>query len=98
MAKKRYVTAKFAAKEDCVAEMIRLLEKLASKTRSEKGCLDYGYYQASDNPTVFTSIEIWESPEAEAAHWNTKHLKDALAQLPDLMDGDAEVTKYHKIA
>jgi len=97
MAKKLYVTAKFAAKEDCVADMISLLEKLASETRSEKGCLDYGYYQSSDNPTVFTSIETWESHDAEAAHWNTKHLKDALAQLPELMDGDAEVTKYHKI-
>ena len=97
MAKKLYVTAKFAAKEDCVADMISLLEKLASETRSEKGCLDYGYYQSSDNPTVFTSIETWESYDAEAAHWNTKHLKDALAQLPELMDGDAEVTKYHKI-
>ncbi len=59
--------------------------------------MDYGYYQSLDNPTVFTSFETWESPEAEAAHWNTKHLKDALAQLPELMDGDAEVTKYYKI-
>ncbi len=97
MNKKLYVTAKFAAKEDCVADMISLLEKLASQTRSETGCLDYGYYQSSNNPTVFTSIEIWESPEDEAAHWNTKHLKDALAQLPELMDGDAVVTKYYKI-
>jgi quinol monooxygenase YgiN len=97
MTKKIYVTAKFAAKEDCVADMISLLERLASQTKSEKGCLDYGYYQSSDNPTVFTSFETWESPEAEASHWNTKHLKDALAQLPELMDGDAEITKYCKI-
>lgn len=98
MTQKLYVTAKFTAKEDRVAGMISLLENLASQTRSETGCLDYGYYQSVDNPTDFSSFEIWESPEAESAHWNTQHLKDALAQLPELMDGNAEVTKYHKIA
>ncbi|MEO1352723.1 MAG: putative quinol monooxygenase [Cyanobacteria bacterium J06635_15] len=98
MAKELYVTAKFTAKENYVTDMISLLTKLASATRSETGCLDYDYYQSSDNPRIFTSIEAWETPEAEAAHWTTQHLKDALIQLPNLMDGEAEVMKYHKIA
>ena len=37
MTKEIYLTAKFAAKEDCVADMISLLERLASQTKSEKG-------------------------------------------------------------
>ena len=98
MAGKLYVTAKFVAEEARIADMISLLEKLASDTRTEPGCLDYSYYQASDNPRVFTSIEVWETPDAEAAHWNTQHLKRALSQLPNFMEGEAEVTKYTKIA
>jgi len=98
MAEKLYVTAKFAAKEDRVKALVSVLENLASRTRTETGCLDYGYYQSSGSPTVFTSFEIWESVEAERAHWSTQHIKDALAQLPELTDGEPEVTKYHKIA
>jgi quinol monooxygenase YgiN len=97
MAKELYVTAKFVAKKDRVTDLVNILENLASQTRAEAGCLDYGCYQSSDNPTLFTSFEKWENPEAEGAHWNTKHLKDALTQLPELMDGEPTVTKYHKI-
>ena len=98
MSENLYVTAEFTAKEDRVADLIHLLENLATQTRFEAGCLDYGYYQSADNPTVCTSFEIWENPEAEGAHWGTQHLKNAMAQLPDLVDGAAKVTKYHKIA
>lgn len=98
MTKKLYVTVKFIAKKECVMDMIDLLEKLASKTKDENGCLDYGYYQSSDDSTAFTSIETWVDSIAEAEHWGTKHLKDALVQLPELMNGAAEITKYHKIA
>lgn len=97
MDKKFYVTAKFTAKEARVTDMITLLQKLTAETESEAGCLDYGYYQSSEDSRVFTSIEVWKTPEAEAAHWDTQHLKDALTQLSNLIDGEAEVIKYHKI-
>ncbi|MEL6502097.1 MAG: putative quinol monooxygenase [Cyanobacteria bacterium J06623_1] len=95
--KKFYVTAKFTAKKTRVTDMITLLKKLTAETKSEAGCLDYGYYQSSEDSRVFTSIEVWKNHEAEAAHWDTQHLQDALTQLHNLMDGEAEVTKYHKI-
>lgn len=97
MDKKVYVIAKFTAKEDRVTDMITLLKKLTAKTKSEAGCLDYGYYQSSEDSRVFTSIEVWKNLESEAAHWDTQHLKDALIQLSDLTDGEAEVLKSHKV-
>jgi len=66
-------------------------------TRSEAGCIDYSYYRSTENPAVFTSIEVWKTPEAEAAHWQTPHIQAALGQLPNLLAGEAEVMKYHKI-
>ena len=93
-----YVTARFMAKNDKVVELIKVLKELASETRKESGCLDYGYYQSADNPTVFTSFEIWTDSHSEVAHWETQHLKDALTKLSHLMDGEAEVTKYLNIA
>ena len=98
MSQQLYVTARFRAKADRVEAMIDLLADLASETCGESGCVEYGYYQSADDPTLFTSFEIWRDSELEAAHWETQHLKDALSRLPDLMDGEAEVTKYAKVA
>lgn len=98
MTEKLYVTARFHSKADKVKEMISLLATLASATRSENGCLEYSYYQSAGDSIAFTSFEIWENSESEANHWETQHLKDALAQLPDLMVGEAEITKYTKVA
>ena len=95
---KIYVTARFRAREDKRNEMIDLLTSLASATGGESGCLEYGYYQASDDSSDFSSFEVWADTASEAAHWQTQHLKDALTRLPGLMDGDAEVTKYTKVA
>lgn len=98
MSDRLYVTAKFTAKADSVKDMIELLTALAAETREESGCLDYGYYQSSDDPTVFSSFETWDGAESEAAHWETEHLKDALSRLPELMDSEAEITKFTKVA
>ncbi|MFQ5716718.1 MAG: putative quinol monooxygenase [Nitrospinales bacterium] len=98
MSDRLYVTARFTAKADRVEDMIELLTALATKTRDESGCVDYGYYQSSDAPSEFTSIETWDGAESEAAHWETEHLKEALSRLPELMDGEVEITKYSKVA
>ena len=97
MTKHLYVTARFSCLESVVDETIQILEELARTTRTESGCIRYGYFQATDNATSFTSIEQWEDMETEAAHWETEHLKVALEQLGPCLDGEAEVTKYHKI-
>ncbi len=98
MNQKIYVTARFRARDDKHKEMINLLTSLAAATRDESGCIEYGYYQASDDPCAFSSFEVWRDAESETAHWQTQHLKDALARLPDLLDGQAEITKYTKVA
>jgi quinol monooxygenase YgiN len=97
MSEKLYVTARFSIKESALKEAIMLLEQLSLATRSEKGCLEYCYYQSVENPLIITSIEIWESSEAETAHWSTNHISEALAKLPEFVDGQPEVVKYHKL-
>jgi len=98
MSEKVYVTARFKAKADKVVEMIQVIQELSLNTQSESGCVDYGYYQSTDDPHLFTSFETWADPQSEQAHWETEHLKKALAQLPDLLDGEPEITKYTKVS
>jgi hypothetical protein len=50
MTKELYVTGKLVARKDRVADLVNILENLASQPKTERECLDYGYYQSSDNP------------------------------------------------
>lgn len=98
MTQRLYVTVRFTAKPGKVEALLDLLAILVSKTKSEAGCLEYGYYRLFNDPTIFTSFEIWKDLESEAAHWETQHQRKALTRLPELIEGEAEVTKYEKVA
>ena len=98
MEKPLFVFAKFHAKKDKVEELKQLLRKFIAETlENEPGCISYNYLQSTENETLFTSAEVWQDAEAETAHWETKHLKDLLVSLPELVDGEADVIKYHRI-
>lgn len=92
-----YVTAVFKVKPEGVEVMRQLLTVLTQKTLGEPGCLDYGYLQAMDDPLLFSSCEVWESAEAEALHWQSEHLKQALAQAADLLQDVPQISRYRRI-
>ncbi|WP_010518578.1 putative quinol monooxygenase [Croceivirga radicis] len=93
-----FVFAKFKAKKDKVSEMKALLNQFSHDTlRNENGCITYNYLQSREDETIFTSAEVWVNEKAEAAHWDTNHLKELLKVFPDVSEGDVEVTKYNRI-
>ena len=94
MTKTLYVTARFKCHAARLEDGLRILNKLTIATRSEDGCLEYGYFQRQGAATELTSIERWRTAEDEAAHWETEHLKSALADLEGIMDGGADITKW----
>ncbi|PWJ44373.1 putative quinol monooxygenase [Sediminitomix flava] len=90
-----YVFAKFHCQADKVKEMKALLQEFITETlANEEGCITYTYLQSTEDETLFTSLEIWQNSEVEAAHWEMEHMKRLLAKLPEVADGDAEITKY----
>ncbi|TIC83048.1 putative quinol monooxygenase [Crenobacter intestini] len=89
-----FVTAQFRVRPGQEEAMRSLLNKLAEATRTEAGCLSYRYCQSTTEPLCLTSIEHWQDGTAEAAHWKTPHLQEALIALGGLMDGEAEVHRY----
>ena len=88
-----YVTANFRIKKEKILEAIQLMKSLTEATHKESGCKDYYYLQNPDNTCEFTSFEIWATSDAEAKHWQTQHITDALAQLPDLLETAPEIKK-----
>lgn len=88
------VTARFRAAKGQSATLIPLLRELAEHSRGEPGCADYGYFRQGDE---FTSIEHWDSPEAEAAHNDTDFLRKILRQILPLLDGRPQVTRWERV-
>lgn len=97
MSMRLYVMASFVVKPQGLETMRGLLAELTRHTCQEPGCLEYAYYQSLANPLEFTSFEVWESADAEARHWQTTHLQQALAQAAELLQGEARIVNYQRI-
>lgn len=48
---------------------------IVSKTRKEKGCLQYEYFISAENDKEMLLLEKWESAEDQKAHDGRAHMK-----------------------
>lgn len=90
-----WVTARFQVKPGQAGALLPLLRELSAQSRTEPGCIEYGYYQSGE---VFTSIEHWDSPEAERAHNQTEFLAEILGRILPLLDGRPQVMRWSRVA
>lgn len=97
MSTNTYTIAVLKAKAGKADALISVLENLAAETRKEEGAEEYGFIQDEGSPDVILSYEKWKDAETEAAHWQTPHLKHALAQFEGILDGEPAVYKGAKI-
>jgi quinol monooxygenase YgiN len=89
------VIARIKACPNKVGELLFVLSSLVESTRKEPGCLNYILMQNNEDPTDFTFAEKWQSNAALEAHFKTKHFKDALITLPNLLAAEPEMKRYH---
>ncbi len=54
------------------------LQQLVAATRREPGCLSYDLKVATDQPTVFVTVQRWSGPSDLAAHMQSPHIAAAL--------------------
>jgi quinol monooxygenase YgiN len=92
------VVARVKARPNKVNELLSVLSSLVEPTRKEPGCLSYELMQNNEDPTDFTLIEEWQSNTALESHFATKHFKDALVKLPDLVAAEPDIRKYHLLS
>ncbi len=90
-----WVTARFRARSGQAEALVALLRDLAGHSRTELGCVEYGYYQSGDE---FTSIEVWDSAAAEHAHNATDFLSAMVQRILPLLDGRPQVTRWSRVA
>lgn len=81
-----YTVAVLTAKEGRLGDLKNALAALAAATRQEVGAVDYFFVQDEQHdPNTLVSIEKWRDGEAEKAHWQTPHLKQAIGQFKDIL-------------
>lgn len=92
------VVARVKARPNKVNELLSVLSFLVEPTRKEPGCLSYELMQNNEDPTDFTLIEEWQSNTALESHFATKHFKDALVKLANLVASEPDIRKYHLVS
>ncbi len=91
------VIAKVRARPGKVNELLSVLGSLIEPTRKEPGCISYTLMQNNEDPTDFALVEEWQSSTALQSHFATKHFKDALVKLPNLVAAEPDIQRYHLV-
>ncbi len=88
------VVARLIAFPNKVEEAKALLLGLLEPTRQEPGCLRYDLLQNQADPTDFTFVEEWESPEALDNHLASEHIQVAIQGVPELIAVGPDIRRY----
>jgi len=92
------VIARVKARPGKANELLSLLSTLVEPTRKEPGCISYRLLQNNEDPTDFALIEEWQNSAALQSHFATKHFKDALVKLPNLVVAEPDIQRYHLVS
>lgn len=89
-----HVLARYSAKPGKEDALKSVLTALVPPTRRELGCYQYDLLVDSNDPKQFCFVERWDDDAALDQHLETAHLKKALDQLEDLVEGPPEIRRY----
>jgi len=88
------IYATFPIDPDRREEAIDLMGKLAENSRDEDGIIDYQVAVDIDDPNLFRFTEQYEDESAFASHGESEHFAEFEAELPGLLAGEPEVTRF----
>ena len=93
-----YTIAVLKAKPGRLDDLKAVLTTLAAETRQEPGAVEYVFIQdqAHDENTI-VSYEKWADAAQEAGHWKTPHLRSAIKQMKNVLDGDPVIHRGPRI-
>jgi quinol monooxygenase YgiN len=92
------VIARVKARPGKADTLLSVLSSLVEPTRKEPGCISYKLLQNNEDPTDFALIEEWQSSAALESHFATKHFKDAIIKMPNLVAAEPDIQRYHLVS
>ena len=81
-------------KPDCRDEALSLAREMSAATQAEDGCISYDFYVGLSDPNTLVLLQEWESMEALSAHFRTRHLREFLRELPNVVSGAIVTRRY----
>jgi quinol monooxygenase YgiN len=87
------VTAHARLKPGARATAMEAARKMREASRAEPGCQEYGFWFAFDDQDELLVYERWDDQAALDAHFQTPHLGEFAASIPDWVDGMPEITR-----
>ena len=68
--------------------------KMAQATEREAGCRSYRFSSDLDDPNLFFLFEEWEDEAALTAHFQTPHMAEFNAVVPQFVAGPPSIHRY----
>jgi len=75
-------------------EALDLARDLVAASNEEPGVVDYHATIDIEDETVLRFVERYEDAAAAEAHEESEHFQSFAASLPDVLDGDPDVTRF----
>jgi len=94
MAATVHVVARFLAKPGKENDLKAILIALVAPSRREVDCYQYDLLVNPADPRDFCFVERWGDDASLDRHAETPHLRAALAQTEDLVQGPPDVRRY----
>ena len=92
-----HVLARFVARSGKEDALKAVLIGMVPPTRRELGCYQYDLLNDRNDPRQFCFVERWDDNEALDQHLETAHVKKALEQVQDLVEGPPEIHRYELV-
>ena len=91
------VIASLRAKPGKEEQVEAVLAEVATPSREEEGCIEYGFYRDRADATRVLAFEIWANQDALDFHFETEHFKAAIGKLEGLLAEEPVITQCKKI-
>ena len=88
------VVVTITAKSDKIFETQSLLESLVQPSLDKPGCVSFKLQKSIDKSNEFVFLSEWESEDALKAHFETDHIKEAIARSPELLEREPEIKEF----
>ena len=80
------------------AELVKLLESFVPRSRAEKGCIDYHFHVAQEDPNVFYFYENWTSRADLDVHLNLPYQKEWFARHDEFLAKPVELRFFEMLS
>ena len=92
-----YMFAKFQAKPDTQAELLRRLEEMVTLTHKESGYVFYDLHVDRESNDTFYFMECWNDQEALDLHMETPYVQAIVRDAPALTIAGIDVSFMKRI-